>query len=122
MSDEAIEFAGDINELLDELGEPVHFTTETVGGGFDEISGDPIPAPPPLVLEGVGYPARYVAQDVDGTAVLASDVRLVCGRLTSRPEKNMKCTVDVKVYRVMSVQPIRMSGEDVVYICQLRSN
>lgn len=86
------------------------------------ITGAPIAPSTPTVIQGNGYPSQYKQKDIDGANILAGDVRLILELIAQRPQVGCLVTVDAKTYRVMDVQPIRLSGADVVYICQLRAN
>lgn len=114
-------FADDIADVLEELGEPVAIS---YGGTveYDPITGAEIAGSGKVTLDGFGYPGRYESKDVDGTTVRATDVRLTLSRITQRPLVGWTATVDGKAYRIESTRPVRLSGGDVVYICQLRAS
>ena len=88
----------------------------------DPITGAPISTSAPTVIQANGYPAQYMQKDVDGTNIMAGDVRLILELIAQRPQVGCLATVDAKTYRVMDVNPIRLAGADVIYICQLRAN
>lgn len=108
-------------EQLRKVGEPV--TIEFPGTpGFDPITGEPIQEIAGQDVNAYGYPAGYASQDVDGTVVLASDIRLTLELITPRPRVGCMAVVNGTTYRVMNVRIVRKAGEDVVYVCQLRAS
>lgn len=106
------------SRLLAKHGEPIAFQY-TIAGKYDVATGD---VPPAKVVDiiGNGYPSAYKQNLVNGKSIIAGDVRLICEKLSERPEQNWQCTVDSEVYAVKDVQPIRKSGGDIIYIIQLR--
>lgn len=88
----------------------------------DPITGATVLATAPTVIQANGYPSQYMQKDIDGSNILAGDVRLILELIAQRPQVGCFATVDAKTYRVMDVKPIRLAGADVVYICQLRAN
>lgn len=105
--------------LLARLGEPVVFSYE-VDEVRDPATGEIITPGSTVEVDGNGYPGRYRQMDVDGETILRSDTRLVVEKVSQRPKIGWNCTVDGKKYRVMDAKFVRKSGEDVIYICQLR--
>lgn len=73
-----------------------------------------------VTLNGYGYPARYRAQEIDGTVVKHSDIRLILSLITTRPQPGWLAFVQSKTFRIMDVQAITKAGGDIIYICQLR--
>lgn len=106
------------SKLLKKFGEPLVFKYET-GGGFHPDTGEPLPATV-VTVNGFGYPGRYESSDIDGTSIRSSDIRLTVERVSERPQVGWNVTVDAKEYRVMDVRNVRLSGSDVIYICQIR--
>ena len=104
--------------LLKVNGEPVQFSY-TTGGAYDPTVGG-IVGGALNTIDGNGYPSSYSNTETNGTAIEAGDIRLVCEKLSTRPVQGWSCLVDDQDYRVMDVQPIRKSGVDIIYICQLR--
>lgn len=101
-------------DLLGRLGEPVVFKSQarhfSVTGEMTEVEAE---------VSGVGYPAAYRAAEINNTTILMGDIRLTAS-LAMRPQPGWSVVVDSTEYRVMSVQPVRKSGADIVYICQIR--
>lgn len=120
MSDTACDIASAHN-LLETQGEPVTMR-EPDTGGFDPVTGEPVPVVPGASYQGFGYPGRYVAGEIDGTNVRANDVRLVLEKLAARPQAGWLAVVDGVTYRVMDARPIRKAGVDIITICQLRAS
>ncbi len=113
--------AATASKLLAAKGEPVTITF--VGGGTsDPITGEAQTPAANTDYTGNGYPSQYMQKDINGTNIIAGDVRLILELIGQRPEVGCQATVDSKTYRVMDVNPIRLSGDDVIYICQLRAN
>jgi hypothetical protein len=109
------------SKLLAAKGEPVTITF--IGGGAtDPITGETEAPAANVDYTANGYPSKYMQKDIDGTNIQAGDVRLILELVPVRPEVGCQATIDDGTYRVMDVQPIRLSGSDVIYICQLRAN
>ena len=106
------------SRLLEKFGEPVQFSYLS-GGAPNAVTGG-IDGGVPVVVEGNGYPSRYRKGEQSGQAVQAGDIRLICEKVSERPQVDWSCLVDGEIYRVMDSQPIRKTGADIIYICQLR--
>ena len=106
------------SKLLVKFGEPVDFTYKS-GGAYDPATGGATGGSV-VTVSGYGYPSGYRKADISGTAIQSGDVRLVAEKVSERPLPDWNCLVDGKIYRVISVQPIRKTGADIIYICQLR--
>lgn len=113
--------AATASRLLTRYGETVSVVTPATGG-FNPITGAPEPVTPGTTYTGKGYPGRYQKGEVNGTTIQSGDIRLVLELLAQRPQVGWSVTVDSGTYRIMDVNPIRKTGADVIYICQLRSN
>lgn len=113
--------AATAKRILQKRGEAV-VITRPGGVDRDPATGDVIGSLEPLNINGFGYPGQYEADDVDGTVIRSSDTRLVLERIVVRPEVGWDALVDGKTHRIMSVQPVRKSGQDIIYICQLRAS
>jgi hypothetical protein len=107
--------------LLAAKGEPVTITFFG-SAATDPITGEAETPTANTVYTGNGYPSKYMKKDIDGANILAGDVRLILELIAERPEVGCFATVDATTYRIMDVNPIRLSGADVIYICQLRAN
>jgi hypothetical protein len=106
------------SRLLAVNGEPVQFSYKS-GGSYDPAAGGII-GEVTSFIDGNGYPSGYSNTETNGTAIEAGDIRLICEKLATRPAQGWQCLVDEQDYRVMDVKPIRKSGVDIIYICQLR--
>jgi hypothetical protein len=109
------------SRLLAKYGEAVSIIFP-VYGATDPITGAVIGTDTSTTINGKGYPAAYHKNDIDGTVIQAGDIRLILELIATRPDVGCLSTIDGTTYRIMDVQPIRLTGEDVIYICQLRSN
>jgi hypothetical protein len=113
--------AATAKRLLVQYGEPVTVTKPGIAA-FDPITGDPILGTAGTDYPASGYPSKYKSADVDGTNIQQNDIRLVLHVIDQRPERGWVVSVDQTVYRIMDVQAIRKSANDVLYICQLRAS
>ena len=109
------------SKLLAKYGEAVSIIFP-VYGGTDPITGAVIGTNTSTTITGKGYPALYQKQDIDGTSIEAGDIRLILELISTPPDVGCLALVDSTTYRIMNVQPIRLTGEDVIYICQIRAN
>ena len=105
-------------KLLVKFGEPIEFTYKT-GGAYDPATGGSS-GESVVTVSGHGYPSGYRKGDISGTAIQSGDVRLIAEKVSERPLPDWNCLADGKIYRVISAQPIRKTGADIIYICQLR--
>jgi hypothetical protein len=103
--------------LLTEHGEAISFTIESAT--FDPDTGAKTSST--STVAGVGYPSQYRKSDIDGSVIRQGDIRLVTGKLDQRPQVGWLVEVDSVTYRVMDVVPIRASGADIIYLCQIRT-
>ena len=104
------------SRLLTQFGEAIKFTytsgaTSTPTGNTGGVV---------VEVDGFGYPANYRKSERSGLAIESGDIRLIAEKVSERPQVDWNCLVDGKTYRVMDVQPIRKTGADIIYICQLR--
>jgi hypothetical protein len=109
------------SRLLAKYGEAVSIIFPDYSG-TDPITGAPVGDTEDTVIAAKGYPSLYQKQDIDGATIQAGDIRLILELIGTRPSVGCLATVDGTTYRIMNVQPIRLTGEDVIYICQIRSN
>lgn len=108
-------------KLLNKFGEAVTITFPGTAA-FDPITGAPVTPTSGTSYTAKGYAGKYVSSDIDGAVIQANDIRLILELIAQRPERGCTALVDSTTYRVMDVQAIRKTGEDVIYICQLRAN
>jgi hypothetical protein len=109
------------SRLLAKYGEAVSIIFPDYSG-TDPITGAPVGDTEDTVIVAKGYPSLYQKQDIDGATIQAGDIRLILELIGTRPAVGCLATVDGTTYRIMNVQPIRLTGEDVIYICQIRAN
>lgn len=107
-------------QAIQDAGTAITVTRETVDA-FDPSTGDVTPGAT-LVASGYGVQTRYSRRDIDGTVIQIGDMRLLVASsgLAFAPEQNDTITVDSVAWDVVNVEPITPSGEDVLYICQVR--
>jgi len=107
------------SRMLAKYGESLSFTYVLSQGAYNpatgETNGDVL-----ATITANGYPSQYKANDKAQMTIENGDIRLVCEFVTSRPEQGWNCTINNEIYRVVSVQTIRKSAKDIIYICQLR--
>lgn len=72
------------------------------------------------VFTGYGVKDRYDKQEIDGTTILSSDIKLVLQRATQVPRVDDTCTIGSDSYRVMAVSDVDPDDYDVIYEVQLR--
>ncbi len=113
--------AATASRLLTRYGETVTVNAPDTGG-YNPITGEPGDSEPGATYTGKGYPGRYQKSEINGTTIQSGDVRLILELLSQRPQVGWTVTVDADTYRIMDVNPIRKTGADVLYICQLRAN
>lgn len=116
-TDEAI--AGAIAQLQED-GELVTFTPTESGDVYDPATGGTTGGTTGTPVTAYAYPSGYKNNEQNGDTVKAGDIRLVTQKMTTRPIVGWTVVVDTVTYRVMDVKPIRQSGVDIIYICQLR--
>lgn len=106
--------------LLARYGEPVVLSYAS-GGDTDPVTGEQTTPPTVVTVNGNGYTGRYKSSDVDGYAVLATDIRLVLEKVSAVPQVGWDVTVAGVGYQIVHVQRLRQTGADVLYLCQLRA-
>ena len=107
--------------LLTQFGETVTVNAPETGG-YNPITGAPGDSEPGASYTAKAYPGRYQKSEINGTTIQSGDVRLILELIAQRPQVGWTVTVDAETYRIMDVSPIRKTGGDVIYICQLRAN
>jgi len=106
-------------KALIESGEQVVFSYQT-DPVFDNDTGDLISGGTSGIQTAYGYPESYSNSEIDGTSIQRGDIKLICSAGELRPVVGWLCLLDSVNYRVMSCDPIRESGVDVIYYVQLR--
>jgi len=107
--------------LLAKYGEAVTVTF-TDWAEYDPITGADVGSSTTSTVNAVGYPSKYHTKDIDGVVIQAGDIRFVMELIT--PEPVIGCLIEINgtTYRIMDIQSIRLSGQDVIFICQVRAN
>ena len=107
-------------EMLQESGEQAYFIYQT-DPVFDDDTGELISPGTSGSQIDYGYPESYSNTEIDGTNIMRGDIKLICSAGVLRPAVGWSCLLDSKNYRVMSCEPIRESGIDVIRYVQLRA-
>ncbi|MGE4267171.1 MAG: hypothetical protein AB7F25_07030 [Deferribacterales bacterium] len=103
-----------LNQIIED-GESITFTS-ILSSGVD-TNGDPITTT--ATYSGFGCPFAYMADEINGTSILSTDIKMLC-TVDTEPKQGWKCTTRKGTFRIMRVIPISESGIDVLYSCQLR--
>lgn len=103
-----------------QFGEPVTFNRET-DGEYDPGTGLAMPMTG-ISFSGYGVPEDFNEREIDNTIILRGDMRLNVGQLDYAPEVGDVATLTTRTkdYRVINVNAIPLSGDDVLYILHLR--
>jgi hypothetical protein len=107
--------------LLAKYGEPVTVTF-TDWAEYDPITGAADGSTLTATLTAAAYPAAYQTKEIDGSNIQAGDVRLILGAIPSTPVMGCLVAMNGTTYRIMAVQQVRLSGANIVFICQIRAN
>lgn len=114
-------FASDLQgvalDLLSDLGESITLS-RVVEGDYNTATSE-AGATPPTTYTGYGHPSPYNKNEVDGSTILMSDIRLLI-YTTTTPLVGDVATIDGVAHRVESVQKIRAQGTNIIYKLQLR--
>lgn len=109
------------SRLLAKFGEAVSIIFPDYSAN-NPITGETSGPTNNTTIVGNGYPSAYHKRDIDGTSIQAGDIRLILELIATRPSVGCLAAIDGTTYRLMDVQPIRLTGDDVIYICQIRAN
>lgn len=109
------------SRLLAKYGEPVVVSFPGTPS-FDPVTGAPVSGTTGASYTAKGYPGQYGNTEIDDSVIKSGDIRLILELIGQRPEAGCTALVDGVTYRIMAVKPIRKTGQDVIYICQLRRN
>ena len=104
--------------LLTSFGEEVTVTS-IAQGAYDSGTGD-LAAGSTTNYTGYAAPFNYARNEIDGTNVLVSDVRIMLEQITVEPLVGDQVAYDSKNYKVINVGKEVVSSVDVIYILQLR--
>lgn len=103
--------------LLTRYGETATFD-RTLEGAYDPTTGS-VGIGASTSFQANVYPSQYSALEVDGNTITTEDTRLVVSS-TVEPEIGDTATFNSHTYRVLNKQQISVSGENVLYILQVR--
>lgn len=109
----------EIADLIEEVGENIDFKYIS-GRVVEESTGDILSEGVPVYLPLKGYPASYMAREVDGTNIKAGDSKLIVESSVPQPEVGWEALIENVVYRVMDVKALRMAGVTCANVCQVR--
>lgn len=118
MSTFSDEMAAVALELITEFGEAVTFT-RTTEGAYNSATGTTASATTSN-FAGVAVPQNYDSEEIDGTNILQSDLRLITNAVATRPEPQDQVSIDSVLYRVINVSRITVNSNDVAYELQVR--
>ena len=107
--------------LLAKYGEPVTVTF-TDWAEYDPITGAADGTTTQSTVSAVAYPSNYQTKEIDGSVIQAGDIRLILELIAPLPVVGCLVLVDGTTYRIMHVKPIRLSGDNIIFICQIRAN
>jgi hypothetical protein len=107
--------------LLAKYGEEVTITF-TDWAEYDPITGAASGSSTETTVNAVAYPSNYQTKEIDGTVIQAGDIRLILELIENIPVVGCLVLVDNKTYRIMHVKPIRLAGDNIIFICQIRAN
>ena len=105
--------------LLKANGQAITFSY-TSGADIDPATGIVSDAGTSVNVTGYGAATKYKNMEIDGEAIQASDMRLICDNVATKPEQGWNVYVNSGNWRVMDVEEISPAGTNVIYICQLR--
>jgi len=106
--------------MLDKKGEPVILKSPTQSGGYDPVTGDPLPGAQGITIEANCAPTNYTAQEIDGTNILSTDGKIILAATNPRVEIGWTAELDGLPYRVVNVTVDRESGMDIIQTIQVR--
>ena len=105
--------------LIQDNGQAVTFTYET-GEAINPATGVVTTPASETEVSGYGVSLNFMASEINGTTVIAGDMKLICNAVATKPQAGWKVTVDSVDYRVMDVKTLSPAGTDVIYTCQIR--
>lgn len=107
--------------LLAKYGEPVAVTFND-WAEYDPITGAPDGSNTQTTVQAVAYPTAYFAREIDGTVIQAGDIRLVLELMAPVPVIGCTVAIGGTTYRIMDIRQVRLSGANIIFICQLRAS
>lgn len=107
--------------LLAKYGEPLTVTF-TDWAEYDPITGADVGSSTISTVAAMGYTSAYHTKEIDGTVIQAGDIRLILELITPVPIIGCLVEVDSTTYRIMDIRSVRLSGDNIIFICQIRAN
>ena len=104
-------------KVIKQFGTTVTFTHK-VQASFDPGTGTQVNND--TVYTANAVKAAYEKEEIDGTTILASDIKLILERTATMPETGDTCVIGTKTYRVMPVRPIDPADYVIINEVQLR--
>ncbi len=104
--------------LITEFGELVSFD-RFEQSDYDPETGESV-TETGTTYSGYVVPTDYKLYEIDGTNILRGDKKLLCHKMSQVPCVGDFATISGTEYRVVSVMPTRLSGNDVIYSLQVR--
>jgi len=106
------------SKIIKKFGVECTFTRYTKDA-FDPATG--LQTITETTFEGYGVKDKFKKNEVNGEAVLFSDIKLILEKTDTVPVIGDECAINGSVsYRVMDVTPIDPAHEDIIYEVQLR--
>jgi hypothetical protein len=112
--------APQIVSVIRQLGEPIKLCY-MLGQGIDADTGERTEGVT-FTVDAFGVPSSYRSSEIDGTVIQAGDLKLTIEQTAEVPKVGWSCHVDGVKYRLQDVQKVRLSGQTIVYTCQLRAS
>jgi hypothetical protein len=107
------------DRLIKKFGQAVSLTIAGNAGGYDS-SGNVVAPSPPVTVTGDGVKLDYERDEIDGTAIVQGDAKLLLGSASGAPVIGMETTINGDKWRVMAVDTLDPAGVNVMYTLQLR--
>ena len=105
--------------LLKANGQAITFSY-TSGEDIDPATGVVSDSGTTVSVAGFVAATKYRNIEIDGEAIHASDLRLICDNVATKPEQGWNIYINSGTWRVMDVQEISPAGINIIYICKLR--
>lgn len=110
--------AGTASKLLASYGQQLTFTRTTLG---DYSPATSTATTSSLTYKGYGAVLGYKTAEIDGTAILSSDLKIMLEKTKQVPQTNDRVAVGGASYVLVGVKSTSPAGVPVVYECQARA-
>lgn len=104
--------------IIKKFGVLVTFSHETTDS-FDPATG--VKTKTTTTFGGFGVKDEYTIDEINGTTIRKSDVKLLLERVDSEPQIDNSCLIGGTSYRVMDVMPVDPADFAIIYEVQLRT-